>query len=217
MIASKTSGFLTVIPAKPSNYPLLRRMALRWSLSGWWKQEPGTSKLNCPSAVFFSTLPPANPRLQVFRAQRSKDSMPGRFQWASLAKSLSNFISSGVAINWLRSLNWNVSNTSSPVTVCVEETNSFRHHHTTALLDGDLFLTACRYLQHLLDVLLSLRFCDPVHIPLEHFDEISKIQGDVQKVELLSFSIKCQQIKCLCLSWGGFISQQFSHFSVKLP
>lgn len=32
-------------------------MILRWSLSGWQKQEVGTSKLNCPSAVFSSSQP----------------------------------------------------------------------------------------------------------------------------------------------------------------
>ena len=59
----------------------------------------------------------------------------------------------------------------------VLEANLLRHHHAAALLGYDVLSTACHYLQHLLDVLLSLRFCDPVHIPLEYFDEISKIQG----------------------------------------
>lgn len=81
-----------------------------------------------------------------------------------------------------------------------------------ALLGYDVLSTACHYLQHLLDVLLSLRFCDPVHIPLEYFDEISKIQGKCAEVQLVSLSIRSQQIKRLFLSQGGIIFHQFSCF-----
>lgn len=51
----------------------------------------------------------------------------------------------------------------------------------TALLDDTVFLMVRPYLQHLLDVLLPLRFCYPVHIPLENFDEISKTQGGMRR------------------------------------
>jgi hypothetical protein len=65
-----------------------------------WEQEPGTSKLNCPSADFIYRPPsPDSPELQVLWSPGEQGFNLSRFQWMSLAKTLSNFISSGAPIN----------------------------------------------------------------------------------------------------------------------
>lgn len=50
------------------------------------------------------------------------------------------------------------------------------------------------YLQHLLDMLLPLRFRDPVHVPLQHFDEISAAREETRRWQNGQSSTKWQSI-----------------------
>lgn len=157
----------------------LRHMVLRWPLSGRQKQAPGTSALKCPSARFLHEphlLPALDftssvPETRGVRIQSQAGSRV-QAQWSPFQ------ISSALEQPKLKLLDlerqW-------CITTNCRLCTGIQVAEETALLDDTVSRTVRPHLQHLLDVLLPLRFCYPVHIPLENFDEISKTQGGMRR------------------------------------